>query len=141
MGEPAKVFKDRKTPAIGGRVGRRWWRLRGRDLLRAECPRARHPYVLAPRSARLRLCGLRWDHVEWKTTRLTVHRAKGSIDSTHPISGDELRELRALHGTQEPDCRFIFMNERGASMSASGLRGCSRRLVPLAACRTFIRTC
>ena len=34
------------------------------------------------------LVGLSWDHVEWKTARLTVHRAKGSIDSTHPLSGD-----------------------------------------------------
>jgi integrase len=68
------------------------------------------------------LVGLRWDHVEWKTGRLTVHRAKGSIDSTHPLSGDELRELRALHRTQEPGCRFIFMNERKAPMTAAGFR-------------------
>ena len=68
------------------------------------------------------LVALRWDHVEWKTARLTVHRAKGSVDSTHPISGDELRELRALRRTQEPACRFIFMNERGAPMTAAGFR-------------------
>jgi len=48
-----------------------------------------------------------------------LHRAKGSVDSTHPISGDELRALRR---TQEPGCRFIFMNERGAPMTASGFR-------------------
>jgi len=42
------------------------------------------------------LCALRWDHVEWKTARLTVHRVKGSVDSTHPFNGDELRALRAL---------------------------------------------
>jgi integrase len=43
------------------------------------------------------LVALRWDNVEWKTTRLTVHRAKGSVDSTHPLSGEErLRDsLRA----------------------------------------------
>jgi len=68
------------------------------------------------------LVALRWDHVEWKTARLTVHRAKGSVDSTHPISGDELRELRALLRAQDPGCRFIFMNERGAPMSAAGFR-------------------
>src|SRR5215472_1770868 len=56
------------------------------------------------------LVALRWEHVEWKTARLTVHRAKGSVGSTHPISGDELRELRALRRTQDPGCRFIFMN-------------------------------
>jgi len=57
-----------------------------------------------------------------RRARLTVHRAKGSIDSTHPISGDELRELRALQRTQEPGCRFIFMNERKAPMTAAGFR-------------------
>ena len=51
-----------------------------------------------------------------------MHRAKGSVDSTHPISGDELRELRALRRTQEPGCRFIFMNERGTPVTASGFR-------------------
>ena len=68
------------------------------------------------------LVALRWDHVEWKTARLTVHRAKGSVDSTHPLSGDELRELRALRRTQEPGCRFIFMNERKAPVTAAGFR-------------------
>lgn len=68
------------------------------------------------------LVALRWDHVEWETARLTVHRAKGSIDSTHPISGDELRDLQALRRTQETGCRFIFMNERRAQMTASGFR-------------------
>ena len=68
------------------------------------------------------LVGLRWDQVEWKTARLTVHRAKGSIDGTHPLNGDELRELRALQRTQEPGCRFIFMSERRAPMTAAGFR-------------------
>jgi integrase len=68
------------------------------------------------------LVGLRWDHVEWKTARLTVHRAKGSFDSTHPLSGDELRELRALQRTQEPGYRFIFINERKSPMTAAGFR-------------------
>jgi len=68
------------------------------------------------------LVALRWDHVEWETARLTVHRAKGSIDSTHPIGGDELRDLLALRRTQETGCQFIFMNERRAPMTASGFR-------------------
>jgi integrase len=68
------------------------------------------------------LCALRWDHVEWKTARLTVHRAKGSIDSTHPLNGDELRALRALQREQEPGTRFLFMTERRAPMSPAGFR-------------------
>jgi integrase len=68
------------------------------------------------------LVSLRWDHVEWKTAHLTVHRVKGSIDSTHPIGGDELRELRALRRTQEAGSRFIFMNERGSPITGAGFR-------------------
>jgi type 1 fimbriae regulatory protein FimB/type 1 fimbriae regulatory protein FimE len=37
------------------------------------------------------LCALRWNHIEWRTGRLTVQRPKGSIDSTHPLSGEEKR--------------------------------------------------
>ena len=68
------------------------------------------------------LCALRWDHIEWKTQRLTVHRAKGSIDSTHPLSGEEVRALKALHREQEPGSRFVFMTEIGASMTPAGFR-------------------
>ena len=68
------------------------------------------------------LVSMRWDQVEWKTTRLTVHRAKGSVDSTHPLSGDELRELRKLQREQPPGTRYIFMSERGSAMTAAGFR-------------------
>jgi len=68
------------------------------------------------------LVGLTWDHVEWKTQRLTVHRAKGSIDGTHPLSGEELRALRKLHRDQPPGTRYVFMNERGVPLSATGFR-------------------
>jgi type 1 fimbriae regulatory protein FimB/type 1 fimbriae regulatory protein FimE len=68
------------------------------------------------------LCALRWDHVEFKTARLTVHRTKGSIDSTHPLSGSELRELRALQRAQPRGCRFILMTELQAPMTPAGFR-------------------
>jgi len=68
------------------------------------------------------LCALRWDHVEWKTARLTVHRVKGSVDSTHPLNGDELRALRALQREQEPGTRFLFMTERRTPMSPADFR-------------------
>ena len=84
--------------------------------------RARHPHVLAPRSSCFRTVRASLGAVEWKTARLTVHRAKGSLDSTHPLGGSELRELRALHRAQEPGCRFIFMTELRAPMTPAGLR-------------------
>jgi integrase len=45
------------------------------------------------------LCGLTWSQVEFTTARLTVCRLKGSIGSTQPIAGDELRQLRKLQRT------------------------------------------
>ena len=80
------------------------------------------PYVLASRAARFRTGGAALGSCRVEKARLTVHRAKGSVDSTHPLSGDELRELRALRRTQEPGCRFIFMNERKAPVTAAGFR-------------------
>jgi type 1 fimbriae regulatory protein FimE len=68
------------------------------------------------------LVSLTWKHVEWKTARLTVHRLKGSLDGTHPLSGTELRELRKLHREQPPGTRHIFMTERGSPMTAAGFR-------------------
>jgi integrase len=59
------------------------------------------------------LCGLTWPQVDFTTARLTVRRLKGSLPSTQPIAGDELRELRKLQRTQEAGSRFLFLGERG----------------------------
>ena len=63
------------------------------------------------------LCRLRWSQIDFTTQRLAVHRRKGSLDSTHPIAGDELRELRKLARNQETGTRFLFMTERGTPVS------------------------
>src|SRR5215471_21849208 len=59
------------------------------------------------------LVGLRWAQIDFTTARLTVHRVKGSIGSTHPILGDELRELRKIQREQPAGSQCIFNNERG----------------------------
>ena len=59
------------------------------------------------------LVALRWSQVDFTTARLTVHRAKGSAGSTHPILGDELRELRKIQREQPAGSQFIFTGERG----------------------------
>jgi len=66
------------------------------------------------------LCALTWSHIDWPTQRLTIHRAKGSIDGTHPLSRAELKGLKALQAQQTG--RHIFMNERGAPMTETGFR-------------------
>src|ERR1039458_4788109 len=42
------------------------------------------------------VCDLRWEQIDWNSATLHVHRVKNGKPSTHPIRGDELRELREL---------------------------------------------
>src|SRR5215471_231590 len=79
---PAEVERLVKTARKRGRYG-------SRDAL-AILMGFRHGLRVSE------LVGLRWSQVDFTTARLTVHRAKGSASSTHPILGDELRELRKI---------------------------------------------
>jgi integrase len=56
---------------------------------------------------------LRWDAVDFDRGHLHVSRAKGSEDSTRPLSGRELRALRRLKREQDPPSAFVFTSERG----------------------------
>src|SRR6516164_5690084 len=40
------------------------------------------------------LCSLRWAQVDLRHGRLHVNRAKGGVESVHPLHGPELRALR-----------------------------------------------
>lgn len=96
---PAEVERLVKTARRRGRYG-------SRDAL-AILVGFRHGLRVSE------LVGLRWSQVDFTTARLTVHRAKGSAGSTHPILGDELRELRKLQREQPTGSQFIFVGERG----------------------------
>jgi len=66
------------------------------------------------------LCELQWSDVEFETGTLHLRRAKGGAPGTHPLLGDELRALRTLkRDAQSP---FIFVTERGAPFTVSGLQ-------------------
>ena len=41
------------------------------------------------------LCSLRWSQIDLRNGRLHVNRAKGGIESVHPLHGPELRALQA----------------------------------------------
>jgi integrase len=73
------------------------------------------------------LVNVRWSDIDFKAARLNVRRLKGSISGTHPIEGDELRELRKLRA-ENPDAEFAFTTERGGPMSAAGFRKLLARL-------------
>jgi type 1 fimbriae regulatory protein FimB/type 1 fimbriae regulatory protein FimE len=74
------------------------------------------------------LCGLTWDRIDFTTARISIERLKGSRDATHPIDGDELRELRKLQRLQEAGSRFLFVTERGAPMTPDGFRRMLQRV-------------
>jgi integrase len=67
------------------------------------------------------LCGLRWSDVDLKGARLHVRRAKGGSESAHPLSGRELRLLRALKRERD-NGEFVFASERGTPLSTRALR-------------------
>jgi type 1 fimbriae regulatory protein FimB/type 1 fimbriae regulatory protein FimE len=66
------------------------------------------------------LCELQWSDVEFETATLHLRRAKNGTAATHPLLGDELRALRALK--REMKSPFVFVSERGAPFTVSGLQ-------------------
>jgi len=45
------------------------------------------------------ICDLRWEQVDFKTATLHVRRVKSGTPATHPLTGREMRALRAITGT------------------------------------------
>ena len=66
------------------------------------------------------LCELQWSDLEFETATLHLRRAKNGSAATHPLLGDELRALRVLK--REVKSPFIFVSERGAPFTVSGLQ-------------------
>jgi tripartite tricarboxylate transporter family receptor/integrase-like protein len=64
-------------------------------------------------------CDLRWEQVDFKAANLHVRRVKNGTPSTHPLTGPELRALRAHQRESEPS-PFVFVSERGAPLTAPG---------------------
>jgi type 1 fimbriae regulatory protein FimE len=55
------------------------------------------------------LCQLRWAQIDLRHGRLHVNRAKGGIESVHPLRGPELRALRPLQAASP----YVFVTEAG----------------------------
>jgi len=55
------------------------------------------------------VCQLRWSQIDLRHGRLHVNRAKGGIESVHPLHGPELRALRPLQGAGP----YVFVTEAG----------------------------
>lgn len=74
------------------------------------------------------LVGLRWSAVDLVTHELRVTRAKGSWDGTHPLQGDTVRALKRYQRDSGRAAGLVFVNERGAPVSADGFRRLLHRL-------------
>ena len=60
------------------------------------------------------LVSLRWDAIDLSKGFVHVNRLKNGRDSTHPLSGREIRALRRLK-REYPDTPHVFVSERGAN--------------------------
>ena len=61
---------------------------------------------------------LRWEQIDFPNAALHVRRIKNGSPATHPLTGRELRSLRA-HQRTSPRSPFIFVSERGAPLNAA----------------------
>jgi integrase len=62
------------------------------------------------------LCELTWDMIELDGGRIHVRRSKNGVDSTHPLTGKEIRALRQLR-RENLQSRYVFNTERGAPVT------------------------
>lgn len=61
------------------------------------------------------LCQLRWSQIDLRNGRLHVNRAKGGIESVHPLHAPELRALRPLQGNSP----YVFVTEAGTPVTTA----------------------
>src|SRR5262245_48451129 len=60
---------------------------------------------------------LEWSAIDFVRAEMHVRRAKNGKPATHPIRGDELRELRKLR--RESAGSFVFTSERGGPFTTA----------------------
>jgi type 1 fimbriae regulatory protein FimE len=61
------------------------------------------------------LCSLKWSQIDLRNGRLHVNRAKGGVESVHPLHGPELRALRPLQGNSP----YVFVCEAGTPVTTA----------------------
>jgi len=64
--------------------------------------------------------GLRWSQIDLETGTIHVARLKGSVDSTHSMDRDELRDLRKLR--RDVTGLYVFETERGGPLSVDAVQ-------------------
>jgi integrase len=64
------------------------------------------------------LVELSWDMIELDSGRIHVRRAKNGTNSTHPLTGKEIRALRQLR-RENLQSRYVLNTERGGPVTTS----------------------
>src|SRR5262249_1156931 len=77
------------------------------------------------------LCELTWNMIELDSGRIHVRRAKNGVDSTHPLTGKEIRALRQLR-RENLQSRFVFNTERSGPVTRAWFLKMVRRTGELA---------
>jgi type 1 fimbriae regulatory protein FimB/type 1 fimbriae regulatory protein FimE len=77
------------------------------------------------------LCELNWNMIELNSGRIHVRRAKNGVDSTHPLTGKEIRALRQLR-RENLQSRYVFNTERGGPVTRDWFLKMVRRTGELA---------
>ena len=77
------------------------------------------------------LCELTWNMIELDGGRIHVRRAKNGVDSTHPLTGKEIRALRQLR-RENLQSRYVFNTERGGPVTRDWFLKMVRRTGELA---------
>jgi integrase len=72
------------------------------------------------------ICDLEWSAIDFARAEMHVRRAKNGKPATHPIRGDELRELRKLQ-REAPASPFVFVSERGGPFTTDSFNWMVKR--------------
>ena len=67
------------------------------------------------------LVALKWDQIDLKQGLLHVRRNKNGTPSTHPLGGQEIRDLRRIQ-RDYTDTQYVFVTERKTPLTTSGVR-------------------
>ena len=71
------------------------------------------------------VCDVEWSAIDFTRAEMHVSRRKAGKPSTHPIRGDELRELRKLR--KQSSGPFVFMSERGGPFTTDSFNWMVKR--------------
>jgi type 1 fimbriae regulatory protein FimB/type 1 fimbriae regulatory protein FimE len=63
------------------------------------------------------LVNLRWRQIDLDAGRIQVERLKDSESGVHPLSGREIRTLRAVRRARQVGSAFVFLSYKGAPMT------------------------